>query len=67
MHYDKSKAFNIIGVTSLPCIIIIITLVQHAREKKSLLRKGIPSVSDALQDLRRNPENLRLCEYRAFS
>jgi hypothetical protein len=29
----------------------------------SLLRKNIPSVSDALQELHSNQENLRLCEY----
>ena len=32
-----------------------------------LLRKSITSVSDVLQNLQTNPENLRLCEYGAFA
>ena len=37
-------------------------IAQHARERMLLIRKSIPPVSDALQELHTNPENLKLCE-----
>ena len=36
------------------------TVAQHARE---LIQKSIPPVSDALQELHTNQENLKLCEW----